>query len=105
MLRMRAFNIRCMDTMTALLLWTNIGPRPLFLLRNMLIMNSIIILILSASILDKMIIQLAMLTSGLIKVWEFAPGGAWVWTDCENFDEGGMWNCYKGEWDVSREDF
>ena len=38
--------------------------------------------------------------------WEFAEGGAWIWTDCGyGYDDSWQWNCYNGEWDVTRSDF
>ena len=41
-------------------------------------------------------------------MWEFAPGGAWIWADGECEDDGYDVTtdpCYMGEWDASRDDF
>merc|ERR1712167_50566 len=34
-----------------------------------------------------------------------AQGGAWIYNKCEQFDESPLWDCYKGEWGASRDDF
>jgi len=37
--------------------------------------------------------------------WEFSAGGAWIWTECDEYDVSYHWDCYGGEWSVNPSDF